>query len=275
MSPAEHMLASAARPAQHFAPRPVRPSSGASSPISRPQSRLAEIMDSPVKLGGQHMQRGGTVSPTDSFSSFTSGSSFSFHNREQQWLSLLPVGHGGGARLRRACKEGELAEAQRLINVGASVHSYDEAFERTPLHFAAQHGHLECCELLFRYGASVDCIDVSSHQPLHLAAERGHCDVCEWLCTEAGVDVCARSPNGSMALHYAAHNNHTELACVLLELMLENDHELRRGAKAFDRWRNNYGQSPLDLARVKGHARLADMLERVVEPPPELRRLDL
>ena len=125
-------------------------------------------------------------------------------------------------QLRKACKDGEMAVVAALIGRGASVHSYDEAFERTPLHFAAQAGHRDICALLVKHGAAVDAVDISCVAPLHLAAERGYAGTCEWLCRSGGASVCAKTPSGSTALHYAANNNHRETAAVLLAVMKDD-----------------------------------------------------
>ena len=171
-------------------------------------------------------------------------------------------------RLRRACKEGDVMEIKRLLQAGASVFSYDEAFERTALHYAAQNGHADCCAILVQCGAQVASIDLSGHQALHIAAENGNVAVCNWLCTRGGADLCARTPNGSVALHYAANNNHHEVASVLVDLMKEAGHLRvhKWGARsAYEAFRNNYGQTPPELARERGHLRLAEMLEKAVE----------
>lgn len=175
-------------------------------------------------------------------------------------------------KLRRACKEGNITEIKRLIGAGASVHSFDEAFERTALHYAAQHGHVDCCTVLVQRGAPVASIDLSGHQPLHLAAENGHAAVCSWLCTEGGADVSARTPNGSVALHYAANNNLKDVASLLVDVMKEAGHLHARGAnRAYNTFRNNYGQTPPELARERGHLHLADLLDKAIEVPEAMR----
>ena len=167
-------------------------------------------------------------------------------------------------QLRKACKDGEMAVVAALIGRGASVHSYDEAFERTPLHFAAQAGHRDICALLVKHGAAVDAVDISCVAPLHLAAERGYAGTCEWLCRSGGASVCAKTPSGSTALHYAANNNHRETAAVLLAVMKDDGFVRNAGEYAYDDFRNNWGATPPELAREKGHLRLAEMLEAEV-----------
>ena len=72
------------------------------------------------------------VSPAESTSSHGS--------REEHWQSLTLINMGGGPALRRACREGDESRVLELLAASASPHSYDEAFERTPLHQAAHNG---------------------------------------------------------------------------------------------------------------------------------------
>ena len=78
-----------------------------------------------------------------------------------------------GEALRKAAAEGDLARCRALLRSGASPHSCDEAFERTALHYAAQHDRADAIALLLSARASVDARDLCSFTPLHLAAERG------------------------------------------------------------------------------------------------------
>ena len=266
-SPAESMLQSALlrRPPLPGGARAESPAMAMFSSLS-PELHSAGKRRSPVRTA--------TLSPADSSfsdSSFASFASFSSsgvprrsHSKEDHWSALIPPGKGGGMALRKACKEGEFAAVQMLIGRGASVHSYDEAFERTPLHFAAQAGHKTICALLISHGASVDAVDISCVAPLHLAAERGYADVCEWLCRSGGANVCAKTPSGSTPLHYAANNNHTETASALLAVMKDDGFVRNTGVFAYDDFRNNWGATPPELAREKGHTQLAEKLEAEV-----------
>lgn len=51
----------------------------------------------------------------------------------------------------------------------------------SPLHFAAQAGHLDMCEALLRAGISRDARTKVDRTPLHCAAQEGHYDVVELL----------------------------------------------------------------------------------------------
>ena len=51
----------------------------------------------------------------------------------------------------------------------------------TPLHLAAEEGHLECVKILTSFGASTDCKRSDGYTPLHIAAKEGHLRIVEYL----------------------------------------------------------------------------------------------
>ncbi|KAH8758942.1 ankyrin repeat-containing domain protein [Diaporthe sp. PMI_573] len=63
---------------------------------------------------------------------------------------------------------------------GALVHMVD--FEqRTALHYAAVHGHLNITGILLQFGASVTPRDISDESPYDLAFKGGYCEVSKAL----------------------------------------------------------------------------------------------
>jgi len=204
-----------------------------------------------------------TVSPADSEASAASTMD------DAQWMALhaalMPPGQGGGTLLRKACRTGNAAKVRTLVAAGTSVHSFDEAFERTALHHAAHHGHVDCVRILLELDADVEATDLHHETPAHLAAERGHADVLKVLCNIGGANLRRRASNGGLALHYAAMSNHAAAAMLIVALMKERG-ELKEvvSATAFlnsDARRNSWGLTPAELARSKGQHDLADQIE--------------
>jgi len=54
-------------------------------------------------------------------------------------------------------------------------------FGKTPLHYAAQNGHLSIVEYLVNQKADRDAKNIDGKTPLHLAANNGHLSVVEYL----------------------------------------------------------------------------------------------
>lgn len=61
----------------------------------------------------------------------------------------------------------------------------------SPLHFAAQFGHLETAEVLLRAGISRDARTKVDRTPLHVASQEGHSDIVDLLVQHAA-DVDAK-----------------------------------------------------------------------------------
>ena len=60
--------------------------------------------------------------------------------------------------------------------------------DRTPLHFAAQEGHIEIADLLICSGADIESKDMLKMTPLHWAVEREHIGIIELLLMH-GADI--------------------------------------------------------------------------------------
>lgn len=95
-----------------------------------------------------------------------------------------------------------------------------DVFEKTPINLGISTNHQlvpdECQP--FQRGAALDPIqEITGTTPLHLAAEHGHMEVLRIL-LEHKADKDKSSPHGLTPLRLAALNGHTEVVKLLLEV---------------------------------------------------------
>nr|CAB3462537.1 unnamed protein product [Digitaria exilis] len=89
----------------------------------------------------------------------------------------------------------------------------------TPLHNAAEFGHIKAVRLLLSKGVPVDPLN-SRGTPLHLATAMDHDQVVKILLdhgADAGADVNFKSPSGRPVLFQAVDNGITDIVRFLLE----------------------------------------------------------
>ena len=136
----------------------------------------------------------------------------------------------------------------RSINVKRfrSVNEKDSR-EKTPLHRAAQGGHLAIARLLLSKGANVNAKDNKKEIPLHTAARYGHRELIRLL-LKNGADINAKNNEKETALHWAARSKHKELVRLLLE----------KGADI--NAKGLFGNTTLHIASMSGNEGLARLL---------------
>jgi cytohesin len=103
-------------------------------------------------------------------------------------IANLLLGHGGRDKaaqaisIHRAAEFGYLGRLQVLLKEDpALISSRDYLYRRTPLHFAAEHGHRQAAELLLAAGADVGAQDKNGDTPQDRAEAAGHPDIVELL----------------------------------------------------------------------------------------------
>lgn len=120
--------------------------------------------------------------------------------------------------------------------LGAPI--WSQGRTRTPLHWAAQHGHTEVVRTLIDNGTDVNARDVFGRTPLHLAVS--HPEIIALL-LEAGANVNARDSLSNTPLHRAVPSIESVDALI------------RAGADV--RAENTSGNTPLDIAMRYGNSR--------------------
>ncbi|XP_054210692.1 ankyrin repeat domain-containing protein 6 isoform X30 [Homo sapiens] len=183
-------------------------------------------------------------------------------------------------RLLVAAYKGQTENVVQLINKGARVAVTKHG--RTPLHLAANKGHLPVVQILLKAGCDLDVQDDGDQTALHRATVVGNTEIiaalihegcaldrqdkdgntalheASWhgfsqsakLLVKAGANVLAKNKAGDTALHVAAALNHKKVAKILLE------------AGADTTIVNNAGQTPLETARYHNNPEVALLLTK-------------
>ena len=121
---------------------------------------------------------------------------------------------------------------------------------KTPLHIAAEHGHLEVVNVLMeKDNIKLNLIDDESQTPLHLAVQRGNLEIVKVLIERDGIGLNLRDYMHKTPLHLAAECGFLEIVKVLIE---KDGVELNL--------KDNRGQTPLHLAARESRSEMIKIL---------------
>lgn len=114
-------------------------------------------------------------------------------------------------------KSGDNVKVIQLLSLGYSPNQRftAEAEGGTPLHVAANEGHVLSCHILVQAGAELDTLDDEQNTPLMLSCIKGHTEVVRYL-LQAGADMSLKGDDGMTCLHLATQSGHLEAAHVIL-----------------------------------------------------------
>ncbi|XP_063668633.1 ankyrin repeat domain-containing protein 6 isoform X17 [Pan troglodytes] len=148
-------------------------------------------------------------------------------------------------RLLVAAYKGQTENVVQLINKGAKVAVTKHG--RTPLHLAANKGHLPVVQILLKAGCDLDVQDDGDQTALHRATVVGNTEIIAALIHE-GCALDRQDKAGNTALHLACQNSHSQSTRVLL----------LAGSRAD--LKNNAGDTALHVAAALNHKKVAKIL---------------
>jgi cytohesin len=186
---------------------------------------------------------------------------------EQGWVELIDVlvgelGNAVDARdnyqftpLHSAANGGHVAAVRRLAELGHELDARDY-LGRTPLHYAAMHGRAGAVEELVRLGAGLGERDArGGYTALHLAADAGQCEAVARL-VGLGAPVDAPSTKGLAPLALALMKGPANVDAIALLVELGADVGAVLEARNLE--------TPLHVAARSGRA---DVIARLVRCP--------
>ncbi|XP_042448500.1 E3 ubiquitin-protein ligase XBAT33-like isoform X1 [Zingiber officinale] len=179
--------------------------------------------------------------------------------------NLLLGCSAAGERLVTAARDGDVIEAQKLVEMNPGLARYATfAGISSPLHAAAARGHAEIVMMLLEKGANLNSKNIWCHTPLMEACCSGRWEVVQILllfrCNVSKVELLS----GRTALHFASAGGHARCIrllaadfCPGFSLSTETD------SFALTRFINkaaNGGITALHLAALNGHSDCVHLL---------------
>jgi ankyrin repeat protein len=157
---------------------------------------------------------------------------------------------------------GNVNRVRNHLNNGVHVNVRDPEFNRTPLHYAAEGGHLSTVQLLLNRRAQVNARNAEGITPLMLAAMGGHLAIVRLLIARRA-SLNTMDSNRLTALMYASMYAHPR---VVRELLLAGANRTIRGnlnnSTAYEQANNNntynvFNNVSRATATIRRHGRAA------------------
>ena len=171
-----------------------------------------------------------------------------------------PDNTDGDTLLHSAVRQGDLANAQRLIlKQDISVNDVNASYE-TPLHLACALGHKPIVHLLATNGADMYKRDCYNNAPIHRAVAKGHVEVVNLLIATYSCDPKITGYQGRTLLHIASAVGNIKLITTIIE-----EYEISPLAA------DAIGQTPLHIAACHGQEEVVSLLITKYNSPVDCR----
>ena len=95
-------------------------------------------------------------------------------------------------KLHKAARQGQLQVVNWLIEEEEKKIEECDKFQMTPLHYAAEFGHIKVTKFLIEKGANIEVENEDGNTPLHEAVDGGHFEVVKYL-IEKGAQLDAKN----------------------------------------------------------------------------------
>ena len=122
----------------------------------------------------------------------------------------------GNYVIHYASKGGLLPIVQYFIeqqNVDIDIKGY---YEKIPLQYACENGHLQIAQYLISKGANINIKDRREDHVIHYASKGGHLPVVQYLIEKENVDINNKATNGASLLHCACRRGKLHIVKYLI-----------------------------------------------------------
>ena len=142
----------------------------------------------------------------------------------------------------------ELSE-KLVVDYGCDPQCRGE-YDDTPLHLAAERGHLALVDLLItKYNCDPQCQDEDGNTPLHVAVENNQYEMAEFLVAKHKGGPHCRNKEGRSPLHLAAARGHLKIVELLTDTEFKSD---------LIHSKDEHGNTPLQLAAARGQLKVIE-----------------
>jgi len=151
-----------------------------------------------------------------------------------------------------AASEGHEKIVNLLVGSGADIHMKDRNHHATALMSASEYGYTKIAKLLLNKGASVNAKNNVGYTPLSLAISNGHFNTTKLLVSSGANVNVPDDKYGLTPTMVASLKGSIEI----VQYLLDHNAKVGKDVKA------NNGMTTIDLAKAKGHHKIAELIRK-------------